>query len=145
MLTLAGIIALGCILFSFTRPQQQAAVPTGEAAKHAPRENISLFLSLKYAHKPSSLAIHLKEGAEGANDRIIFEGSPTAMTLEETISIAKESLKKSPLTLVVEAAWPEGTPDTPISITLEPDALEQRSATQWSAEGKLHNTYLFSW
>ena len=144
LLTLAGILLLGILLFSFTRPQKRTEEQLGNAqsSAHTPSGNISAFLTIKYAHKPSDLRISLKNAE---SDTPIYQGIPDGMSLEETIDIPQNMLEKNPLTIIVQATWQDGTPDTPISITLEPDGLQSRSSTHWSTGTSLHNTYLFSW
>lgn len=103
---------------------------------------------VKCAHKPEMLRISLAdEKANGASREKsntslpLYQGTPDDLTIEEAIDLPNQSA----VTIIVEASWPEGTPDTPISITIEPDGRHSRTATNWSIGKKLHNTYLFSW
>lgn len=137
LLTLAGVIMLGCFLFAATRPAKHAEKPPTPPST-SQDNTIPTFMSVKYAHKPLSLRISL---AEEKAAPVLYQGSPTEMEISTSIDIPR----KPATTIIVEASWPEGTPDTPISITLEPDGLPSRTSTNWSISRELHNTYLFSW
>lgn len=54
-------------------------------------------------------------------------------------------LKGSSATLTVSAQWPEGTPDTPVTLELEPEGRQAASVTRWSFGPSLNDTYSFSW
>jgi hypothetical protein len=47
--------------------------------------------------------------------------------------------------LWVSASWPSGTPDTALTVELEPDGLEQKSETRWSEAGELSEVLTFHW
>ena len=40
---------------------------------------------------------------------------------------------------------PENTPDTALTLEIEPDGLEARSETRWSSAGNLDEVITFSW
>jgi hypothetical protein len=45
----------------------------------------------------------------------------------------------------LSATWPDNTPDTALTLELEPDGLEARSETRWSSAGSLDEVITFSW
>jgi hypothetical protein len=45
----------------------------------------------------------------------------------------------------LSATWPQNTPDTALTLEIEPDGLEARSETRWSAAGSLDEVITFSW
>lgn len=45
----------------------------------------------------------------------------------------------------VSARWPENTPDTPVTLELEPEGKPTVSATRWSFGPSLNDSYSFSW
>ena len=54
-------------------------------------------------------------------------------------------LENGSVTLTVSARWPEGTPDTPVTLELEPEGRPSASATRWSFGPSLNDSYSFSW
>lgn len=54
-------------------------------------------------------------------------------------------LEDGSVTLTVSARWPEGTPDTPVTLELEPEGRPSSSATRWSFGPSLNDSYFFSW
>ena len=47
--------------------------------------------------------------------------------------------------LIVSATWPEGTPETALTVELEPDGFETRSETRWSSGTELNEVLTFTW
>ena len=54
-------------------------------------------------------------------------------------------LKDGSVILTVSARWPENTPDTPVTLELEPEGKPTVSATRWSFGPSLNDSYSFSW
>ena len=91
-------------------------------------------LRLRYAHAPSKLSV--KVGDKELVSSI--EASP--VEIKAPLAAVKEGVD-----VFVSATWPEGTPDTALTLELEPDGLESRSETRWSAGGSLDEVLTFVW
>jgi len=94
----------------------------------------SAWLRLRYAHAPSKLSV--KVGDKELISSI--EASPVEM------KAALDSVIDG-VDVFVTAAWPEGTPDTVLTLEIAPDGLESRSETRWSAGGSLDEVFTFVW
>ena len=53
-------------------------------------------------------------------------------------------LPKEGVDLIVEAAWPEGTPLTALELTMEPEMRDSQSVVVWG-EGDLEEVVTFVW
>lgn len=73
----------------------------------------------------------------------VFSGSPKRPVHEETE--CGLPLNNGSVTLTVSARWPENTPDTPVTLELEPEGKTTVSATRWSFGPSLNDSYSFSW
>jgi hypothetical protein len=97
----------------------------------APRRT---FIRVRVAHVPQSLSLKL-------GDRELLPSPATSpVETEATIGIPKDGLE-----LALNAKWPDGTPDTAVTIELEPDELESRRETLWSTGPALNGIITFKW
>jgi len=64
--------------------------------------------------------------------------SPIEVTTD--LSIAKDGID-----LQLKAAWPTGTPDTAVTLDVEPDGLDSQSQTRWSVGPHLEEVIPFLW
>jgi hypothetical protein len=105
---------------------------TEKKEKESP--SVKTFLRLRYAHKPATLSLKI------AGKELItkIEASPIEMntTLPDT---------QHGVDVFLSATWPEGTPDTSLTLELEPDGLATRSETRWSTAGSLDEVITFIW
>lgn len=102
--------------------------------KVAESSNVKTFLRLRYAHKPATLSLKIA-GKEQLAD---IEASP----IEITTNLPDI---QHGVDLFLSATWPEGTPDTSLTLELEPDGLATRSETRWSTAGSLEEVITFIW
>lgn len=105
-------------------------------ARRSPDASVPAFLRLRYAHRP--LTVSLKQGDTELLGRVDLAASPTEarVRLLLTKKIAELSLR---------ATWPDGTPDTALTVELEPEGVESRSVTSWSAQAQLNEVITFQW
>ncbi len=99
-------------------------------------EKSPVFLRVRYAHKP--LKISLKE----AKRELIIKPDLSASPLEIETQLA---IRPEGNELSLEASWPEGTPDTALTIEIEPDGRDARSETVWSQGADLSEILTFLW
>jgi hypothetical protein len=97
---------------------------------------IPVLLRVRYAHKP--LKISLKDAAE----ELLIEPDLSASPLEVDSQLV---VRKEGNELSLEATWPEGTPDTALTVEIEPDGREARRETVWSSGADLREILTFIW
>lgn len=138
ILTFAGVGLAGALLYLLTAPPARQASNAHNPAPATSSPDLSLvYLTVRYAHCPESIVI--RHGAS-----ILVEAkNPNLPSMEKEVGIAIPS--SGMLRLKVDAVWPQGTPDTPITLTLEPDSRESRSETRWSSGRTIHDIFSFRW
>lgn len=108
-------------------PQAPAPAKKTETAVHA-------LLRLRYAHLPTHLSLKL-----GGKELItVTQESP--IEVDTTLPGIKDGIE-----VLLNATWPENTPDTAITLEVEPDGLEARRETRWSSASSLDEVLSFSW
>jgi hypothetical protein len=130
------LIALVVALIPLVRltSAQRAELPT-TVPTPTPSQGIPVTISARYAHPPTQLVIsHLGQELWSAASRSeIDEGVNLALPLPE-----------EGIDLLVTAAWPNGTPNTALEITLEPESLREQSKVLWG-EGQAEDVLTFQW
>lgn len=116
---------------------------TGDAAASAPvsaampaTPELPALIRLRFAHPPRSVSL-TQEGRElltGAD----LATSPVELEARLRLGSDGEELR-------LEAAWPDGTPDTAITVEIEPEGHEAREQTRWSEGPELNELLLFQW
>lgn len=131
---LGAVILLGLFLYNMTA----GTPPAQEVSRPTPTEQsaeVPTVITVRCAHRPESLSI-------SHGGRVLWQsGSPG---LHEEVECGLP-LEDGSVTLTVSARWPEGTPDTPVTLELEPEGRQAASATRWSFGPALNDTYSFSW
>lgn len=102
------------------------------AAKEA--KSVKALLRLRFAHKPATLSLKI------ADKELITTLDATPLELDAVLPSTKDGVD-----VFLSATWPENTPDTALTLELEPDGLEARSETRWSSAGSLDEVITFSW
>ncbi|TDU71095.1 hypothetical protein EI77_02213 [Prosthecobacter fusiformis] len=97
---------------------------------------VPTLVRLRFAHRPLTVSL-LQEGAELA-DKLDLNASPVEFKTDLEVSHDGNEL-------IISATWPEGTPDTALTLELEPDGFETRSETRWSTEAALNEVITFTW
>lgn len=112
-----------------TTPLKAAAVE-----KVVEGNSVKGLVRLRYAHRPATLSVKIgdKEVMGG------IEASP--MEVDASLPSPKDGVD-----VFVKATWPEGTPETAVTVELEPDGLATRSETRWSADGKMDEVITVKW
>lgn len=131
---LGAVILLGFFLDNMTTDAPGAQ----ETPRPAPTEqstDVPTVITVRCAHRPEALSI-------SHGGRILWQSGMPGLYEEAECSLP---LKDGSLTLTVSARWPEGTPDTPVTLELEPEGRPSASATRWSFGPSLNDSYSFSW
>lgn len=132
--TLIVVILLGGLLYKITTPATTSHIST-DLTPTAPTETIRTLITVKCAHQPESLVISC-----GGTPLHQFTAPALLEELECDLPISS-----APLTLTVDAHWPTSTPDTPVTLELEPQGKPTISVTRWSFGPDLNDSFSFSW
>jgi len=101
---------------------------------------VETLVRIRFAHPPLAVKI-----SQDARTLAVF-GAPSdpttgQMEARSTLALAADEAAD----LLVEAAWPEGTPATALGVEVEPDGHETRRATVWTDGPALVELLNFSW
>lgn len=135
LVLLAVAFALFAIpLAQLTFARQETVMVKAEAPKTASIKTEAL-LRIRFAHVPQSLSLKM-------GDRELMPSLPLISPLEIRTDMA---IPAEGLDLMLDVAWPAGTPETAVTIELEPDGLDIQSHTRWSSGAQLHEILPFLW
>ena len=131
---LLGFFVVGVPLVQLTQGRTQTTALERQTLVHD--EACTVFLRVRYAHKPSKLVVK-----SGEVD-MLAQADPGVSPVEgrSTMIVAPEGLELS-----VMAEWPAGTPETALTVEVEPDAMDGRSKTFWSIDGRIADIAAFTW
>ena len=97
-------------------------------------KSVKALVRLRYAHKPSKLSVKI------GDKELIGEIAASPIELSTALPAVKDGVD-----VFLSAMWADGTPDTSITLELEPDGLASRSETRWSSSGSLDEVITFEW
>lgn len=96
--------------------------------------DVKTLLRLRYAHKPVKLSVKI------ADKELIAGIEASPIELQTALPSVKDGVD-----VFLSATWTDGTPDTSITLELEPDGFVSRSETRWSSAGSLDEVITFEW
>lgn len=132
------LLALAFVLLAFplARLTGRGAVTARVAAVTAEVQEVPALIRLRFAHPPRQVSLLQEERnlLAGAD----FSSSPVEIETRLRLGADGEELR-------LEGTWPEGTPDTAISVEIEPEGHETREVTRWSNGPELNELLLFLW
>lgn len=134
-LLLAGFILVAVPLMQLTSARDLPK-PVEPAAIVAHETKVPTTVRVRFAHKPSKLSLKL-----GAQD-LLTDADLSASPVETSRDLL---LPKEGIEVQASAIWPDGTPDTALTVELEPDAMDSQSQTRWSTGSMLSETLVFQW
>jgi hypothetical protein len=111
-----------------TKPGKAAVVKVVEST------SVKSLVRLRYAHKPVTLSVKI------ADKELIAEIAGSPIEVETSLPSVKDGVD-----VFLSATWADGTPDTSITLELEPDGFASRSETRWSSAGSLDEVITFEW
>ncbi len=138
---LIGAVAFALFAMPLARlTVARPAMPRTEAATARAAESATVrhtFIRIRFAHPPAAISLR-HDGREliptSASGLVSpFETGPSLPVSMEGIDIA------------LTARWPVNTPDTAVTVELEPDGLDARRETRWAAGAALDETLSFKW
>ncbi|MGV3658955.1 MAG: hypothetical protein ACO1TE_02190 [Prosthecobacter sp.] len=127
-----AFIALAVPLSHLTGTSTQDK-PATKAEKKAEKSS-GARLRVRYAHRPATLSVKI------ADKELVGEVTASPLEIKTTLLAADEGVD-----VFLAATWPEGTPDTALTLEVEPDGLESRTETRWSSGAALDEVLSFVW
>lgn len=131
-------LALGLALiplYSFTAGRRPAEVAV-QVASTPTETTVATWCEAKFAHPPRS--VRLSHGTTVLWE-VVQPAGQTKLKGKIQLPIPPEGVD-----LRLEAAWPEGTPETAVELILEPEMLDGQSRTVWGS-GQVNQTLDFVW
>ncbi|QIF01316.1 hypothetical protein [Roseimicrobium sp. ORNL1] len=132
-----ALLAIPLARLTFARVDEKP-VHTTSKVEMAASEKVPTFIRVRLAHVPTSLSLKV----DGHELLAAEQQKPkeTDISFNTEIAIPADGLE-----ILATATWPEGTPDTALTLDLEPSEKENRSLTNWSAGNQLSAAYTFHW
>lgn len=132
-----ALFLLGFALIALPLVRLTSATPSASLSMTAVKQEqaeASVLIRLRFAHKPVQVKL-------AYHDTVLHEGdTETLQELIHSMSIPEEGVE---LSLTVQ--WPEGTPETAVTLELEPDSLDTQAQTRWSSGLTLDEVIPFVW
>lgn len=144
----AIVFALFAIPLARLTSSRSEAVPQDhqEAKVAQPADTRHICIRIRFAHQLKSLSLMHGDQelipAPSARRPHIVDISQRKSPVEICVTLP---VPTGGLELALAASWPEGTPDTAITIELEPDELDTRQETRWSTDSSLNAILSFKW
>ncbi|MBL9115711.1 MAG: hypothetical protein JNJ83_11950 [Verrucomicrobiaceae bacterium] len=131
-LLLVVFIVLSVPLVQLTSaPSHRVMIPSEEVED----DIVAGVLRFRWAHLPNQVTLK-------CGDLVFYDSKPEGSILEKEIQL---KIPDEGVELSLHAEWPANTPDTAITVELEPDGLDGRSETKWSSESRLDDVITFIW
>lgn len=127
-----AFVVLAVPLSQLTGTSSQAKPAVKAAAKV--EKSSGALLRVRYAHRPATLSVKI------ADKELVGSLDASPLELQTTLVAAEKGVD-----VFVAATWPEGTPDTALTLEIEPDGLESRAETRWSSGATLDEVITFDW
>ena len=128
-----ALLAVPLAQLTFARP----AISASEAATHAV-EKTPTVIRLQFAHVPAKVSLK-HEGVELLSTSNI-QGGASRIETRAPLELSSDGIE-----LMMEVTWPDGTPNTAVSVELEPDEKDAQSQTRWSRGAKLGEALTYQW
>jgi hypothetical protein len=97
-------------------------------------QRVKALLRLRFAHPPTTLSLKLTD------KELIASAEASPLELHAVLPATQDGVD-----VFLSATWPQNTPDTALTLEIEPDGLEARSETRWSSASSLDEVITFSW
>ena len=123
------VLAVPLSQLTGTKTPEKAAV-----VKVVESTSVKALVRLRYAHKPVMLSVKI------ADKELIAGIAASPIELQAALPSVKDGVD-----VFLSATWADGTPDTSITLELEPDGFASRSETRWSSAGSLDEVITFEW
>lgn len=131
-----GLLAIPLVQLTGNTANTPALSANMNESPAAKVEAVPTLIRLRYAHKPTSVS--LKQAGKELLGALDLAESPCETQIKMIIAKAGDDLE-------LIATWPPGTPETALTVEIEPDGLESRSQTRWSTDATLNEILTFIW
>ena len=131
----AMAVPLARLTFAKEKPVMVVAAPPEKETKHTPTQ-----LRIRFAHPAKSLSLKLGDHEVLKNTTTGVATFTSPVEMKADLDIPAEGIE-----FIVSAEWPEGTPDTALTLELEPDGLDSKSETRWSSGNQMTEVISFQW
>lgn len=132
---LFGLMAVPLVRLTGNAPEQPSS-QTQEVADASASKAVPAWIRVRHAHKPLKLSLK-SDGKELLQHQDLSE---SLIEFESSFPISKDGHEIS-----LEASWPPGTPDTAVTVEIEPEGHDARSETRWSSEAAMQEILSFTW
>lgn len=131
----AMAVPLARLTFAREKPIVAAVAKVEKETKHTPTQ-----LRLRFAHPVKSLSLKLGDREMLSNTTAGTATFTSPLEVKQDLDIPAEGIE-----FIVSAEWSEGTPDTALTLELEPDGLDSKSETRWSSGNQMTEVISFQW
>jgi hypothetical protein len=97
---------------------------------------VPALIRIRFAHRP--LSVSLKSEGQELLPKLDLSASPAEVSAK--IEVSHDGNEFS-----LAADWPPETPDTALTVEIEPEGLDARTETRWSTDAGLQEILTFSW
>ncbi len=132
------LFAIPLAKLTFARPQRVMTPEPVISATEAKRHEVATLIRLRLAHAPASLS--LKQG-----DMELLPGDVLAKPASVIEQQAALVIPPDGIELSLEVTWPVGTPNTAVTVELEPDGMDTQAVTRWSEGPVLSEIISYQW
>jgi len=133
------ILAVAFVLFAIPLAQltfaRNKTVMIEREAPMSVSTGTKTLLRIRFAHVPKSLSLKM-------GDRELIPSASLISPLDVRVEMV---IPSEGMDLMLDVTWPEGTPETAVTIDLEPDGLDTKSQTRWSTGGQLREILSYIW
>lgn len=131
----AMAVPLARLTFAREKPVVAAVAKVEKETKHTPTQ-----MRIRFAHPVKSLSLKLGDREMLSNGTAGTATFTSPLEVNQDLDIPAEGIE-----FIVSAEWPEGTPDTVLTLELEPDGLDSKSETRWSSGNQMTEVISFQW
>lgn len=131
----AMAVPLARLTFAKEKPVMVAAAKQAKEPKHTPTQ-----LRIRFAHPVKGLSVKQADHEVLKNTTTGVTEFTSPVEVKTDLDIPVEGIE-----FIVSAEWPEGTPDTALTLELEPDGLDSKSETRWSNGNQMTEVISFQW
>lgn len=110
--------------------------PAAASPQPVESQHVASFLRLRFAHQPRSVSLKL------AGRELLASPALDVSPIETQVEL---DIPHDGIEVIVSAEWPERTPETALTLEIEPEGMETRTATRWSAGSQLTEVISFQW
>jgi hypothetical protein len=129
------VLCFGALAVPLTWLTQARPATLPVVASEPAGDRVNTLIRLRFAHPPVKVSVKEADRVIATLDR----PADNPIEITDTLALANG------VELTIESSWPAGTRWTAVTIEIEPDGIEARSATRWTDSASLREVVSFSW